>query len=328
MLGFSSTIWLIIQLALAAGGAVTWIALVLPSIAKLSEKRLLLDVWGPLIVVGPILFGTVFVDESVAGIIGWQPIAGPILVGMLAFGIALLRMQTSEASSTAASIGLFGPVVWTVSAIILLLLAAVNVLTVLVGQCVFAAAAVALWISTPGQRPREAPAASNYSESRSGEARAIIGMLIVAALAIAQGIALLSSDDGAADIGCLIALGYAGLILCATATAAPPADVMRFAGWSAAIGATFGIGLLSLLHMLPSALRALGITEAGAVLPFHPVPTLEVAYGFAALAPEATGLLGLGIAALAADRMGPLGRKTAATLILLAACCLLLWRVL
>jgi hypothetical protein len=101
---------------------------------------------------------------------------------------------------------------------------------------------------------------------------------------------------------------------------------MRLSAWSAALGASFGIGLLSLLHMLPSALRALHI--AGDLDPFNVTPSLAVANGFASLAPEAMGLLALGLASLTMDRMGFSGRKTAGALLVLAACCLLFWKVL
>lgn len=328
----SPTIWLILQSVLAAAGVAVWIALVLPSIAKLSEKRVLIDVWGPLSIVGPVLFAVGMGGESVAGEIGRQPVAVPIVVGMLGFGLAIFRVRSPGHSSSLGGIGLFPPVAWSIAAIVLLLLSAANVLTVLVGQCIFAAAAVVLWINTPPGHP-DGSHGERDGRARRGESRAVIGMLLVALLAIGQGAALLAGGTGdtgaghAARDACFIALGYAGVMLAITSIIASPIDATRLSGWSAMLGAIFGVGLLSLLHLLPTAMHSVHLND-DPINPLHILPSFEVAFGFATLAPEATGLLAIGLAGLAADRMGPLGRKTAGAILVFAACCLLLWKLL
>jgi hypothetical protein len=252
------------------------------------------------------------------------------MAGMLGFGLALGRMPSPAGSALRPYIGLFPPVVWSISAVILLLLCAANGLTVLVGQCIFAAAAVVLWINTP---PTQQDHQTKNPEVRRSGNRAVLGMLLVALLALGQGAALLvasagnSGADHAARSACFIAIGYAAVLLFITSIVAPPTDAMRLSGWSAMLGAIFGVGLLSLLHLLPTAMHSLHLND-GPVDPLHVLPSFEVAHGFAALAPEATGLLAIGLAGVTADRIGSLGRKTAGGLLVFTVCCLLFWKLL
>ncbi len=325
MFGITPTIWLIVQIALACVTIVIWFVRVLPNLYRAPQPRLLLEVWAPVALIVPVLCGLGFVGTGIHEQQHWMPTAGVVLAAMCAVGVVLLRNDVHDNTARRFIHSGFAGVVWTIAGIMLLMLAAADVLTVIVGQCVFAVAAILLWMNTPSEQ--ELATIVRADDDLQAQRAASIGMLLIVVIAIGHGIAVVGGGQEHAFTSAGIALGTALLIMIATSIYGPATGGLRLAGWTASLGVLFAIGVLSMLHMLPHAIAIAsnGKEEATAI---GRLPSIEVARGFAAVAPEAAGLIAVGLLGLVGDRLSIAGRRAAGAILALVSVCLLLWRLL
>lgn len=322
MLKLPPTIWIIVQALLALGGAALWLAVINPTLTQLRERRLILAVWGPVILVTPLLFLTAGVRGSI-DLIGQMAIGGPALIGVVAVAAALLFGPGRAPSDPdrGDQPGWFALTIWIGTGVVLLLLSAADVLNVMVGQCIFAAGAVVLWINTPTME--QVHQARGSTSPQPGEGRAAGALFAAMVLAVGQGLALLAAGAEAASITGGIALGSALVVVIGMVARRSAADAMTLGGWSASLGVLFALGLLSLLHMLPSVSETLAASE-GPRMTVAARSTFQVARGFAAVAPEATALVMAGLAATFAGRLPAAGRRLIGAVLAVLTACLLL----
>lgn len=325
MLGLSPTAWLLIHAALAAATVGLWLVKVTPNLPAMKQRRLVIEVWAPFALVAPLLCGAAFIGDDVSAGTGWMPIAGPILCAMIAGGIAVCRSERAAPPERGmVSIGYAGAL-WVIAGVMLLMLCAADTLTVLVGQCTFAIGAVVLWINTPATR--ELDDAQAIETGRAAERAAGTAVALIVLLAAAQCVAIIGAGAEHALLSGAIAGAALLVMLGSVALSGPAANGERLAGWCAALGALFGLGVLSMLHVIPHAMKVIRpeqITAGGNLAP----PPIEVAYGFAVLAPEASGLILLGLLALAGDRLPKAVRSSGGAILALGSACLILWRLL
>jgi hypothetical protein len=264
----------------------------------MRHPALVTDVWAPLAIVAPMLFATGWVETSVRGA-GWLALGGPVAAGW----IALAAVLVVHPASTLAAPPLRRVLMAVAGAgLVLLLLGAAGVLTIWVGQCAFAIAAVLLWVSTP-------PPDEGDDEDDHAPARTAIAMLVALAAALGQGVIAWRLDPILRPVSAGLAMGYAAIALCA-ASAAGPSAALRTGLWSAVLGILLALGTLAFAQVVPAAIQ---VARGGRA----PVST-EVAEGFAALAPEAVGLLVLAAAPWLAPRLARGLRRPAGALLLVA----------
>jgi hypothetical protein len=294
----------IIGLRLFAGG-------VLPRLHRLRHPQLAIDIWGPLAIIAPMLFMADHVRGELSGA-AWIAVGGPMLCAALALGISGLASHGPEplrmdAGSAISGGGGRGMIIWMVAGVIYLLIAVAHNLTVWTGQAMFALGAVLLWLNTPDGHPHE-PARQD-DELRAGAA-----MTLALCCAIGQGAAAhFAGPDWAAISGALM-IGHAAIILAAAARIAGADIALRLGGWAATYGLAFGLGLASLLFMMP--------TVIGAIVGAEVTPTARIAFGFGNYAFESMGLLLLGPAALLMARLPVAMRRLVGSLALLVAAAL------
>jgi hypothetical protein len=272
------TAWLVlaIQALFAVIGLRLLVRRVLPALHGTPHVEIFTDVWGPLTIVGPMLFLAVRVRDQVTGI-GWLAVDGPLLIALMGAGMAMTRRGIIGSPAPRPDAAMKrGIVTAACAAIFLLLLGAAHDLTLWMGQCAFAVGAVLLWINTPLDRLTAA-------HNQQNDAGAGLAITAAAPCALIQGLAMLHADDQTRLSSGALAIVSAAVVLAAAARISGPAACLRLAMWSAALGVFFGIGLISLMHMLPEAIRAIRTGEAG--------PVHRVARGFGAFAPEASALL-------------------------------------
>jgi len=328
LLNLPPIIWIIVQAAAALGGVALWLTVIAPAVAQLRERRLVLSVWGPIVLILPMLFLVAGAEGSVRGV-ARLAISGPVLIGMVATVLALLSgsMPSSEADDRARAFrgfGWFAMTVWIGTGVVLLLLTAANELNVMVGQCVFAAAAVVLWMNTPSMADMQQ---ARGSASSAGEGRAAGGLFLAMALAIAQGVALLLAGLDAVPVTAGIAFGSALIVIIGLAMRGSAIDALSLGGWSATFGVLLAIGALSLLHMLPTVTETFA-GDSNPALTVAARPLAQVARGFAALAPEATAMIAAGLVGAFAVRLPARARRPIALALMVLAGCLLLAGVL
>jgi hypothetical protein len=283
---------------------------VFPQLRFARHPELVVDVWIPLAMVLPMVFLAGHVDSTVRGI-GWVPIGGPICAGILVMGAA---MVASRGRGQIASPGWATLICWAAAGLVLLMLGAAHDLTIWTGQCAFALAAVLLWMNTPVVGHAPGGAATEHSTSAGGW-----WLALVLLCAIGQGVAgLLITGRGSAASAAMMVI-YAGAAGAGTAVLAGPGWAMRIGGWAAAVGMLLGIGLISLLELMPQALAVALVPQAGV--------RAQVAHGFGAYALEAALLLMAPVAVVAAIR---LPRRPAALIgvgILVIGAAIATWRV-
>lgn len=284
-----STLLLAAQAIFAIFGLRQLVRNVLPELPRLQHPQLILDIWAPMAVVGPMLF---LIGRTSTGITGpgWLALGGPLLCAILGVGLALIRagavgsvgsLGETSTSPTAGAIAAGG------AGLLMLLLGAAHDMTMWIGQCAFAIGAVLLWINTPsdpGVRGRQV--VSEVHDRRAG-----LGMAAMVSCAIVQGHVMMALHGPLTFISAAMALTYAVFALAFTARIAGPQACARVGLWAAALGVFFGLGLISLSHMVPEALRILRLG--------YGEPVNKIASGFGMLAPEAAGLIvaaGLAIA--------------------------------
>jgi len=166
---------------------------------------------------------------------------------------------------------------------VLLLLAALNELSVWVGQTIFAVSIVLLWCQTPSiPEAREAEAETDTRSPAGGFA--LIAVIILACL---QGWAWQRGGIDLFPAG--LTVFSIGLAICLVASAMRGGvGGLRLAGAVAIMGPLLGIGILSLGRMLPVAWE---LSRASAQAPADP-PPLYLAFGIGRYALEIALLLG------------------------------------
>ncbi|MHC4948142.1 MAG: hypothetical protein ACYTG1_07755 [Planctomycetota bacterium] len=294
-----------LQAALAVVALHQLVRHVLPGLARLAHAALLLDVWGPVALVLPMMFMAGRVDGSVRGP-GWIAVGGPVVCGLVALGGALAVGRSPRPAVRAA-------VVWTGTGLVLLLLAAAHELTVWAGQCAFAAGAVILWMNTPDAKPAG-------DASRDDEPSApYTAMLVVLVCALGQGLAAFAAPADLAAVSGALMVTQAAMAVTAAAVLAGPDAALRLGGWAAALGVIFALGVMSLCTVMPQVVRLFGAEG--------PVPVQRVAYGFGSYATEALGLALLAAAATGAGVLAGWGRRVAGLATVVAASVLAAWRL-
>lgn len=241
-----------------------------PKLHHTAYPELVIDVWGPIILIMPALFLVGRVDGSVAN--SWIPIAGPIGVGALGIGAAMMVSPPTEPSPLHQPIRLVSLICWAFVGVFLLLLGAAHELTIGTGQLTFAIAAVMLWMHTPVAVP-------NHKSQDDPEAAIGRWLMISLALAVGHGWVARSVDPGFAPISGAILMMTGGAALVAAAAQLGPNGATRLAGWAAALGPMFGIGVLSLMNLIPGVIAA------------RDAWTTSIAFGFGRFAPEAVALI-------------------------------------
>ena len=297
---------LFVQVALAV--AALWLlrARVFPAVREPGHSGLILDVWGPIAVVAPMLFAAGRIDGSV-GAVGWTPLGGPVACGVFALGAAMLGSQSGGEGPTPRMMA-----AWTAAGLVLLLLGSAHELTIWSGQCAFAAAALLLWVNMP-----PVPTA-RQQRTPSEHPRAVEALLLVLLCALGQGAAAMVAGPETISIR-VVTMVYAGLAVALAARVAGAGACLRLGGWSATYGVLLGLGVISTVHLLPQTVRALRGDEG--------LVDVHVAYGFGRYALEATVLVGLGGLAVGARMLAPGIRRAAGVAVILAAVWLVAWRL-
>jgi hypothetical protein len=309
--------WLLVQAGLAILCLRVLRRTVLPGVGLMQHASLALDVWLPLAIVLPMALpvwqvagaGTWGLGSTASGGAGRGAvnvaIAGPIVCGWLAMGASVAaRPQTPRPSA-------FSPhlagMVWSGVGLVVLLLAAANRMAGWIGNSAFAMLAVLIWMGShdpePGRvRVRRAPP---DLEGRVGS-----GVLVVLLGAAGQGLAAGAVGEGGAAVARVTAVAFAAAAATSAALAGRDAAI-RVGGWSAAFGPLLALGMLAFGTLVPA---AVDVWHGGLPSRFR-----VVAGGFAAMAPEAMGLVLLGPASLLAARLRRSSPLVAAAVIVLIA---------
>jgi hypothetical protein len=331
--------WPLILLIVQAAGAVIALRLLIrfiyPALDRIEHPELFADVWAPLAIVVPFLFLTGAVGSSVSEG-GWGPIGGPIWCGLAAIGSAMIVSRDAATPGAAPAVRLW--ITCAVTGVVLLLLGAAHELTVWAGQCTFAAAAVLLWVNTPAVASGAAKARPKSNQRR--EMVAGLAMLFALLAAVVQGVAGLIIARGAMSeaaatggeavdawldpiqaraISEAMMVAYGGAAVAGAARAAGPAWAMRIGGWAAAIGPLFAIGLMSLIHLMPRAVRIIVGAEVQV--------SDAVAFGFGAFAFEGTTLMLLPLLGWWSTRLPARGRILVGIAVIGLGAALATWRV-
>ncbi|MCI0630873.1 MAG: hypothetical protein L0Y44_09500 [Phycisphaerales bacterium] len=286
----------------------------LPVVNNLQHPSLILDVWGPLSLVIPMVLFVARLDSvqwTMRGI-GWMIIGGPIVCGLIALGLSMIgarslqaRAQQGAPSEPSAAPG--SPLAFVDplprrlilsiagAGFLLLLLAAAHDLTLWMGQCIFAIAAVLLWVNTP---ELIAPGSRPLADQRPtrAELRAGIAMTIAVACSVGQAVASLATPNQLVPISGAIIIATAAMVLAYTVVLAGTPATLRLGLWSASLGVLFGLGAISIAHVVPEAWRIIRTGES--------MPLDRIATGFGNYALEAFVLLAMAGGAAAITRPG------------------------
>lgn len=290
---------LVVQALIALLGLRWWRQAVLPSLPAVKHPELILDVWGPIALIMPLLFAVRWVGHTVEGA-GWLPIGAPILCGGAAAAMALIvgdRRAYADRFDDESHLPLQLLAASVVAGLALLLLGAAHTMSVWIGQCAFALAAIILWINTPDldhAQHRAAPTDAQHIAS--------MGMLLFLLCSIGQGLVSWSLPPDMRPWSAILLVASPIAALALTAWHAGQVACVRLGIWAATLGVFFSLGLLALSHMMPRVLRVFAAD-------IDPVPSV-VARGFGAYALESTLLLVLAVAVMAALRL-PRGAQAA-----------------
>lgn len=270
-----SWILLLVQATLAVVG-LELLRKVFRSTCKVSSpKGITLDVVLPIAIVFPLALQATRVENSVSGF-GWIAIGGPVVCGLVAAGCSFIVGKSIKDQDD--PIGVFSIIMWLASGVVLLLLAAANELTIPVGQCVFAIAAISLWLNTPtDQLPNDA--GDNDQDRNSAGFGWVLG------LGVAQAAVALFIEKDLARISSTLMMVYAIMALAIIASLGGPVRVIRVGGWVACYGVLFAIGFMTLMQLVPMTRVVL---ESGDGEKF-----IHVAKDFGIFAPEAVMLIAL-----------------------------------
>lgn len=299
--------WAMIAIQVAAAAAALHLLRwhVLPSLARLPHRELIVDVWGPVAIVLPVLFTVAWTGHSVRGD-GWVAIGGPVACGMIGLAFAAILGRGAMAWDSPLS-----GIMALIAGVVLLLLGAAHVMHILVGQVTFALVAVVLWINTPDSRQ------SDVEDET--ESRVWLSMIVVVLLTAVMGASAIYVTDHFRILSASIMLGFAACTLAMAAIYAGAALAMRMALWTAAIGCLGGLGAISISYMLPHAFR---LFQGG-----EPADVQWVAFGFGAYALEGAILLVLPVVVFLLGMLPPASRWAAGAGLLVAALALAIWRL-
>ncbi len=282
--------------ALAAAASVRVFALrVAPNIDRLHKPAGAIDALAPFALALPLIASGWRAAWSAQGAT-WIPVGAPVVIAILALGVALLAAGIGARSPSAPvapsdgpdrlSIPILHAVAWSAVGGLLLLLGAAHDLTMWVGQSAFAAGAVLLWMNTP-ELTRDEPDAVDAHVGNS--------LTLMLLCSIVQVVALGFVPMRYLPIAAAISIAHAGMLVALAARLSDSSAAIRIGGWTAAYGVLLGLGTISLRHLLPAALTM----SSGD----RDLPPVRVAHGFGAFALEAMLLLLFGGAVLILDRV-------------------------
>ncbi len=344
--------WMWFALQVLSAFATYWLMRqrVLPRVWRVSSPRMVLDVWGPLVLALPLIVWA-FNTSQDAGSTGWPAFGGWGLIAGWSIGSALWSAG-GAAAHAAGGRWLIGAL--SGAAVLALLLAAAHEMTVWVGQAAFAMGAVVLWINSPSAPdPPPGPVDSGGAQRaslRAADARITASLLLAMLCSAAHGACALALTRSATDW-----IGWSSIVLVLTAlitisrariefagTGRSPggaspggptngAAALRLGGWAAVFALLFGLGGLALAHMVRQVLALWGPQASRWAGAADGAPSLHVAYGFGAFALEAALVLLAVALLLAAARPihaapGRNWRRIAGLIIMLATIALGVWR--
>lgn len=281
---------------------------VLPNID--AEQDAIINVGLPFVVIIPMMFFVGLVqttDESGHSRIViealWTPIGAPVLCGAFAVAIWMIlpmpaphrRGMPSPWTAGATPIA-----IWTLTGVTLLMLGAAHLMRLLVGQFIFAIAALLMWLNTP-----TAPQEPSVRGQRASSA-----LLLATLLSVGHGVAVLLAGSEVASISTSLMVATGVLSLALIAAIVPGDAALRAGGWAATYGVLFGLGILSLVRLVPI---SFDVAQEQSIGPANFV----VGRGFGVYAPEAIALLVLGGAAYAATQLPDRPRRILGAIALL-----------
>lgn len=276
---------------------------------QFSQPALIVDVWAPIAIVLPMMFWSGRIENSMAGA-GWVVVGAPAMCALFAFAAALIVLNGANRIGVA----LRSVVIWSAAGLLMLLLGAAHDLTMVMGQCAFGAAALLLWINTPDE------AIYIHHDPSSPQARAGFGMTIALMAAIGQGMTAFFINPPFAAISGAMMIAGAAMAISSAARLAGPNVTIRLGGWAATYGILFGLGLLSLLRLLPHSWAILFDGQRS-------VPLTRIAYGFGEYWIEAVIVLVFGGAAFVLPQVPRSVRKFVGMIFMVAAAVLAGWRL-
>lgn len=280
---------------------------VFPALHLLRARALITDVWAPLAIILPMLFFLARTDQGSVRGAAWIGLGGPIVAALIGLAGALIVNRPGFAS-----INLNAIAVWTGAGLVLLLLGAAHHLTLWVGQCSFALAAVFLWVNTPDE-------VDDASQISAPQFRAGLGMMVALVAGACQGATSIFVPEHMVVISATIAVASAVMLMTAAARFAGSDAGLRIAGWTIAYGVLLALGVLSLLRLIPAAYQA----AAQGVAP----PIQRIAHGFGAYWVEATLALSHGVAAVTLMRLPRAFKRIIGIILIAAAAILAAWRL-
>ncbi|MHC5028356.1 MAG: hypothetical protein ACYTGR_16515 [Planctomycetota bacterium] len=297
---------LTLQSTLALAGLALLRHGVLPGLAQMRHPALMLDIWGPMMLVLPLL-GLAVTTPATIGAGGWIGLGGPVVVAWLGLATGLLAARSRVEIPPVSTVAL-----WTAAGAILLLLGATHEMAVWMGQCSFAAAAVMLWIFSPLAPDRATSTSTSIAGRRAG-----LALFAAVGGAVGQAAIAASLPPEAKPIAGALAIGTATVGLALIAAQAGASSAIRVGGWIGTYGVLMGLGVISLAHVIPQLGRIAASAIAGDPAPLD--VSTAVARGFGSVAAEATALIVLApVAHILAVRGGRV-RWLLGTVILVAA---------
>jgi hypothetical protein len=278
----------------------------LPFSKEDSPTSLVRDVWIPLILLVPALPFAWRIEGDVAGT-GWMILGLPITTCIFAAATSLMVARQKI------TIDGFPLVAWTAAGLLLILLGAAHHLNVLVAQCAFAIAALLMWWNTPDP-------GNNEDDSSDGNRKSVMAVLCALLTSVGHAIsAFYVLPSHGAISGGMIVIVAAMAIALAARTGGPTAAIY-IGGWTATYGLLIGVGMLSMIQLMPEALRRITGDAHGRAI-------YRVAYGFGEYWIEAIALLCFGVAAMALSRQHRIARMITGCLLLAAGAALAAWRL-
>ena len=274
-----------------------------------TPKSITLDVILPIAIVLPLALQATRVEASVSGI-GWISIGGPVVCGLIAVGCSFIVGKSIKDQN--GPLSAFSIMMWLASGAVLLLLAATNELTIPVGQCVFAIAAIVLWLNTPTDKLLNQSSDSDQ-EMSSDSFSWVLG------LAVAQSVVALLIDKDLARISSTIMMVYAFMAMAIIASLCGPLSVLRVGGWVACYGVFFAIGFMTLMQLVP---MARVVFDSGDGEKY-----IHVAKDFGIFAPEAVMLIALAGFAMLQKRLSDISGMIWGGVVLVIAIAWCVWKL-
>ena len=261
---------------------------ILPALPAVRTGGMVLEVWGPLALVAPLVALAFRGGWSMSGV-GWAVVGAPVVVGLVALGAALSLRQAAGGPPGRAGDGehvvtMRAAATWAAAGVLLVLLAANDRLSVIAGQSTLAIAAVLLWLNTPDVPHDQAATPS--------EGRLSGGLLALVASAAVATLLMTWAGDRVIPAMVAIVLLHAALVVGSAASLGGRAVALKIGGWAACYGVLFGIGCAGLARLLP---QILDVARANT-----PQVAEDLAYGFGQYAWEGVAMALLGLAAVVA----------------------------